>query len=122
MGAGAGGSGEGEGSGRDVLCIVEMDACPCPPALLFRDGDVYEEEEEGDEGGAGGGLTLVRSDGVVEQGRVGGGGGDGEDGGIEVVKDLLTADELACDVGGLDGQLEDIVRRVLSTRSIPTEV
>ncbi|CAN0262415.1 unnamed protein product [Ectocarpus fasciculatus] len=114
---------EGDGGGesgpakKGILPIVAMDACPCPPALLFRDGDVYEEEEEEEEGG--GGLTLVRSDGgVVEQGRaageevVGGGG----------VEDLLTADGLACDVGGLDGQLEDIVRRVLSTRSIPTEL
>lgn len=123
VGARAEGTGEEKGSGNSVLPIMEVDACPCPPGQLFRDGDMYEEEEEeGDEGGAGGGLTLVRSDGVVEQGRVGGGGGDGGEGGIGAVEDLFTADDLACDVGGLDGQLEDIVRRVLSTRSIPTEV
>lgn len=98
--------------------IVAMDECPCDPALLFRDGDVYEEEEEE---GKGGGLTLVRSDGgggVVERGRVGGAGAVAS----REVEDLFTADDLACDVGGLDGQLEDIVRRVLSTRTIPTEV
>lgn len=123
VGARTEGSEEGEGSGSSALPIMEIDACPCPPALLFRDGDVYEEEdEEEDEGGVGGGLTLVRSDGVVEQGRAGGRDGDGGEGGIGAVEDLFTADDLACDVGGLDGQLEDIVRRVLSTRSIPTEV
>ncbi|CAM9977561.1 unnamed protein product, partial [Ectocarpus sp. 12 AP-2014] len=112
---------EGDGSGESgpakngILPIVAMDSCPCPPALLFRDGDVYEEEE--DEEDEGGGLTLVRSDGgVVEQGRAA---GEVVGGGME---DLLTANGLACDVGGLDGQLEDIVRRVLSTRSIPTEL
>lgn len=97
-----------------------MDECPCDPALLFRDGDVYEEEEEeGEE--KGGGLTLVRRDGgggVVERGRVGGAAGPG----AREVEDLFTADDLASDVGGLDGQLEDIVRRVLSTRTIPAEV
>lgn len=108
------GGGESDPAKNGILPIVAMDACPCPPALLFRDGDVYEEEEEED---GGGGLTLVRSDGgVVEQGRAA---GEVVGGGVE---DLLTADGLACDVGGLDGQLEDIVRRVLSTRSIPTEV
>ena len=119
--AGAEGDGGGpvDGEGRTMLPIVEMDACPCPPELLFRDGDVYEEEEEEGEG-EGGGLTLVRSDGgVVERGREGGGGGGG---GVGQVEDLLTAGDLACDVGGLDGQLEDIARRVLSTRSIPAEV
>ncbi|CAM9981693.1 unnamed protein product [Ectocarpus sp. 6 AP-2014] len=112
---------EGDGGGESgpakngILPIVAMDACPCPPALLFRDGDVYEEEEDGEDGGRG--LTLVRSDGgAVEQGRAA---GEVVGGGVE---DLLTADGLACDVGGLDGQLEDIVRRVLSTRSIPTEL
>ncbi|CBN77853.1 vesicle-fusing ATPase [Ectocarpus siliculosus] len=112
---------EGDGGGESgpakngILPIVAMDACPCPPALLFRDGDVYEEEEGEEDGGRG--LTLVRSDGgAVEQGRAA---GEVVGGGVE---DLLTADGLACDVGGLDGQLEDIVRRVLSTRSIPTEL
>lgn len=114
-GDGGGPAGGEGGPGRALLPIVEMDACPCPPELLFRDGDVYEEEEEEGEGG---GLTLVRSDGgVVERGREGGGGG-----GVGQVEDLLTAGDLACDVGGLDAQLEDIARRVLSTRSIPTEV
>ncbi|CAM9425159.1 unnamed protein product [Ectocarpus sp. 13 AM-2016] len=109
------GGGESGSAKNDILPIVAMDACPCPPALLFRDGDVYEEEEDEEDGG--GGLTLVRSDGgVVEQGRAA---GEVVAGGVE---DLLTADGLACDVGGLDGQLEDIVRRVLSTRSIPTEL
>ncbi|CAB1121270.1 unnamed protein product [Ectocarpus sp. CCAP 1310/34] len=115
--AGVEGDGGGESSPAEngILPIVAMDSCPCPPALLFRDGDVYEEEEDKEDGG--GGLTLVRSDGgVVEQGRAA---GEVVGGGVE---DLLTADGLACDVGGLDGQLEDIVRRVLSTRSIPTEV
>lgn len=109
-----------EGGGGGVFPIVVMDECPCPPGLLFRDGDVYEEEEEG-ESDNGGGLTLVRKDGKVAESRHGGGeAGDG--GGEGAFKELFTADELACDVGGLDGQLEDIVRRVLSTRSIPSEV
>eukprot|EP00752_Nemacystus_decipiens_P008443 g7547.t1 len=116
-GAEGDGGGTADGEGRAVLPIVEMDACPCPPELLFRDGDVYEEEEEEGEG-EGGTLTLVRSDGgVVERGREGGGAGR-----VAQVADLLTAGDLACDVGGLDGQLEDIARRVLSTRSIPTEL
>lgn len=120
-GDGGGGSVDGKGGAeRALLPIVEMDTCPCTPDLLFRDGDVYEEVE-GEEEGEGGGLTLVRSDGgVVERGRGAGGGRGG--GGVGQVEDVLTAGDLACDVGGLDGELEDIARRVLSTRSIPTEV
>ncbi|CAM9606125.1 unnamed protein product, partial [Laminaria digitata] len=120
------GAGAEKGGVGGVFPIVVMDECPCPPALLFRDGDVYEEEEEEDGGGgaAGGGLTLVRRDGKVAESRHGGGGGgEGEGKGAQdSFKELFTADELACDVGGLDGQLEDIVRRVLSTRSIPSEL
>lgn len=118
------GAGPKEGGVGGIIPIVVMDECPCPPDLLFRDGDVYEEEEEEDkDGGAAGGLTLVRRDGKMAESRHGGGGGEGEGkDGNNVFKELFTADELACDVGGLDGQLEDIVRRVLSTRSIPSEV
>ena len=106
-----------------VFPIVVMDECPCPPGLLFRDGDVYEEEEEEDkDGGGAGGLTLVRRDGRMAESSHGGGGEREGKGGNNAFKELFTADELACDVGGLDGQLEDIVRRVLSTRSIPSEV
>lgn len=112
----AGPGGEEEEHAGGILPIVAMDTCPCSPALLFRDGDVYEEEEDEEEGE--GGLTLVRRDGkVVEGGR---GGAAAAEGGV--FSELLSADELACDVGGLDSQLEDIVRRVLSTRSLPAEV
>ena len=116
------GAGPKKGGLGGVLPIVVMDECPCPPGLLFRDGDVYEEEEEDEDGGAVGGLTLVRRDGKVAGSRHGDGGeGEGKEG-HAAFKELFTADELACDVGGLDGQLEDIIRRVLSTRSIPSEV
>lgn len=121
----AGGRGDpGTGvASRSMDPLVEMSVPPCSPRLLLGDGDVYEEEEEDEEGG-GAGLTLVRGDGKVVQGRggSGGGGASGEGGGDGGIRDLLSADELACDVGGLDGQLEDIVRRVLSTRALPAEV
>lgn len=122
---GAAGTGSGGGEANEnegVLPIVALNACPCPPAILFGDGDVYEEEDD-EEGQDGAGLTLVRKDGKMIRGRgnsMGSGGGGAGEGGV--LDDLLTAGELACDVGGLDSQLEDIVRRVLSTRSLPPEV
>lgn len=114
--------GEGERS-SEVDTLVSMDECPCDPALLFRDGDVYEEEEK-EEGVAGAeDLVLMRRDGKVTHSR--GAAGDGGRMGIEEggagVFDVLTGDELACDVGGLNGQLEDITRRILATRSLPAE-
>lgn len=65
----------------------------------------------------------MRRDGKVAHGRggVGPGGGAREGEGV-AFSDLLTAGELACDVGGLDAQLGDITRRVLSSRSLPPEV
>lgn len=115
--------GEGQGSG-EVDTLISMDNCPCDPTFLFRDGDIYEEGEEEEDVAGVGDLVLVRRDGKMAHGR--GAGGDGErigmeEGGAWVFDDLLTADELACDVGGLDGQLEDISRRILATRSLPAE-
>lgn len=72
-------------------------------------------------GAAAGDLVLVRRDGKVAPGPSPEGDA-GERGGAAAFSDLLTAGELACDVGGLDVQLEDITRRVLSSRSLPPEV
>lgn len=119
---GSNGRGERENAVGGIVPIVTMDVCPCPPATLFRDGDIYEEEED-EESGDGMRLALVRRDGKAvgaAPGAVGERSGP-VSGGIGF-SDLFTADDLACDVGGLDSQLEDIVRRVLSTRSIPAEV
>lgn len=120
-------NGEIRGPGS-VVPIVVMDECPCDPSLLFRDGDVHEEEEEpeGDGRGVGdaGDLVLVRRDGNMVHGHGVGGSGSGEGvkGAGMSFGELFSAGELARDVGGLDEQLEDITRRVLSTRSLPSEV
>lgn len=49
----AGDEGAKQGTGekpRAISPILSMDACPCDPALLFRDGDMYEDEDEDGDG------------------------------------------------------------------------
>ena len=118
-------TGAGEDATTGAVPVVAMDLCPCPPAALFRDGDAYEEEDN-DEGGDGTRLALVRRDGKALAAPGAGGQRNGANAsglaGGSGFSELFTADDLASDVGGLDRQLEDIVRRVLSTRSLPAEV
>lgn len=120
----SGAAGEKNASHNRVAALLSMDGCPCDPALLFRDGDVYEDHpeiEEEEEALGAGDLVLVRRDGKGVRGRGADEDGDTARGG-RVPHEHLTAGDLACDVGGLDRQLEDITRRVLATRSLPADV
>ncbi|KAG5179622.1 vesicle-fusing ATPase [Tribonema minus] len=92
--------------------MATLSAPPCDPEVLFRSVG----EEGGDEGGE---VLVIR-------GREGslllGGQGGGAAAAPVTSAAAVVGASLATSVGGLDTQLEEIVRRVLATRALPADV